>query len=257
MRRSSSGFDLAGFFQKLLDDQFYLALTASITYFCRQQNLISEMKSQAKKLQDTCWESTRRTILWFKAHRIGVLENVHNKRPSCAPSMSWWIVLMSVENILSVSSITAKTLLGQINLVSQHREALEKLVSILTDSFGVQHVSNSEREALRDDKNLIVSDNGRFDVSVESLCGFLDNIGTFVFDRVKVLEAKGLQYLLLDLSRITLKLICGIGSIYDERDSRNEAGAGLPTVISHELVKLRGRDFRIIIRNHRKHLLTS
>ena len=69
--------------------------------------------------------------------------------------------------------------------MSQQREALEKLVATLTDDFGVQHVSDSEREALGADKNSILSDDGRFGVSVESLCGFLDNLGTFVVENVE------------------------------------------------------------------------
>ena len=54
-----------------------------------------------------------------------------------------------------------------------------------------------------------------------------------------------------------LKLICGIGSISAERDSSNEAGAAIPAVIPHELVKLRGQNLRIIVFTHRDRLLTS
>ena len=53
-----------------------------------------------------------------------------------------------------------------------------------------------------------------------------------------------------------LKLICGIGSIFAERDSRSEAGAALPAVLPHELVKLQGWDFRIIVHTHCDCLLT-
>ena len=100
-----------------------------------------------------------------------------------------------------------------------------------------------------------MSDDGRFGVSVESLRGFFDDLGTFVVDCVEALEAEELRSLLLDLGRSVLKLKCGIGSISAERDSRNEAGAALPAVLPHEIVKLRGRDFRIIVRTHRDPLL--
>ena len=53
-----------------------------------------------------------------------------------------------------------------------------------------------------------------------------------------------------------LKLICGIGSISAERDLRNESGADLPAVLPHKLVRLRGQDFRIIVRTYRDRLLT-
>ena len=124
--------------------------------------------------------------------------------------------------------------------MSQQREALEKIVATLTDEFGVQHVSDSEREALGADKNSIVSDNGRFGVSVESLRGFLDNLRTFDVDCVEALKAEELRSLLLDLGCSVLNLICGIGYISDKRDSRNESGATLPVVVPHDIVKLRG-----------------
>ena len=96
----------------------------------------------------------------------------------------------------------------------------------------------------------------RFGVSVESLCGFLDRFGTFVVDCVESLKSEQLQYLLLNLGRSMLNLICGIGSISAERYLKNEAGAAITTVLPHELVKLRGSDLRIIVRTHRHNLLT-
>ncbi|KAI9915440.1 hypothetical protein PsorP6_007245 [Peronosclerospora sorghi] len=49
------------FFKELLDEQFYSTLTTFVGYVRRQQILISEIKSQAKKLQDKHWESMHRT----------------------------------------------------------------------------------------------------------------------------------------------------------------------------------------------------
>ena len=90
---------------------------------------------------------------------------------------------MAVENISSVASIAAKTLQGQTTRVSQQCEALEKLVATLNEKFGIRNVIDSESEELGADKNSIVSDNGCFGVSVDSLCGLLDDLGTFVVDR--------------------------------------------------------------------------
>ena len=150
------------------------------------------MKLQANKLQDTLWESMHQTRLWFKAHRIAVLEHVQRKNPSCDPSMLWWIVLMAVEDISSVESIAAKNLQVQTTLVSQQCEAFEKLVATLTDAFDVRHVSDSEPEALGADDNSIVSDHGCLGVSVDSLHSLLDEIGTFVVDCIEALEAEEL-----------------------------------------------------------------
>ena len=97
---------------------------------------------------------------------------------------------MAVEKISSVVSIAAKNLQGQMTLVSQQREAFEKLVATLTNNFGVQHVSDSKREALGADKNSIVSDDSHFGVSVDKFCDFLDDLGTFVVGCAKALQAE-------------------------------------------------------------------
>ena len=55
-----------------------------------------------------------------------------------------------------------------------------------------------------------MSDDGRFSVSVESLRGFLDELGTFVVDCVEALEKEKIRYILLDLGRSVMKLIYGI-----------------------------------------------
>ena len=145
---------------------------------------------------------------------------------------------MAVEKILSAASITDKTIQGQITLVSQQHEALDKLVATLIVNFGIRHVSDSECKALGADENSIVYDDGRFGVSVESLRGFLDDLGNFVVDCVEALEAEELRSIILNLSRSMLNLICGIGSISAERNLRNEADAALPLVLPHELVNL-------------------
>ena len=128
-----------------------------------------------------------RTITWFKAHRIAVLEHVQHKKSSCAPSMLWWILIIAIENIYSVAYIASKTLQGQTTLVSQQRESLENLVATLTDDFDVRHFIYSDCKALGYDKNSIVSDDGRVVVSVDILCGFLEYLGTFFFYCVEVL----------------------------------------------------------------------
>lgn len=161
------------FFKVLLDEKFYTTLTTFVGYLRRQQNLISEMKTQAKKLQDTRWESMYRTSSWFKVHRIAVCEYVQQKRPSCAPSMVWWIVIIAIEKISGVASIAAKALQGHTTLVSQQRSAFETLTATLIDFFNIRFTSAAEREALAADDNSITSSDGRFSVSVVDVRGFL------------------------------------------------------------------------------------
>ena len=101
-----------------------------------------------------------------------------------------------------------------------------------------------------------MSADGRFAINLEGIRGFLDDLGTFVVNCIEALTAEELQSFLVDLGRNVLKLISGIESISAERDSTNEAGAALPPVLPYQLEKLRGRDFRVIVRTYHDRLIT-
>ncbi|KAI9916373.1 hypothetical protein PsorP6_017080 [Peronosclerospora sorghi] len=144
---------------------------------------------------------------------------------------------MAVEKISSAASIAAKTLQGHTTLVSQQREALEKLVATLIKLFNARYINYSEREALGADENSILSTDGRFSLNTDDI-------------------QEDVRSLLLDLGHAFLKLISGIGSLSAERSSTNEAGTALPAVLSHQLVQLRGRDFNSVVHTYRERLLT-
>ncbi|KAI9911995.1 hypothetical protein PsorP6_009574 [Peronosclerospora sorghi] len=179
-----------------------------------------------------------RTRLWFKIHRIRFCEYVQQKQPSCAPSKSWWIVLMAVEKISSVASNADSTLQGQPTL---------KLVATLIKLFNARYINDSEREALRADENSILSTDSRFSLNTDDIRGLLE-VSSLYF---RGLLLEDLRPLLLDLGHAVLKLISGIGSTSAERSSTNEAGTALPA-----LVKLSGRDFNSVVRTYRERLLT-
>ncbi|KAI9908967.1 hypothetical protein PsorP6_015235 [Peronosclerospora sorghi] len=165
-------------------------------------------------------------------------------------------MLMAPNKISSVASIAAKTLQGHTTLVSQQREALEKLVATFIKLFNARYINDSEREALGAEDNSILSTDGRFGLNKDDIPGFLEDLGTFVVDWVETLTEEDLRSLLLDLGHTVLKLISGIGSISAERSSTNEAVTALPAVLPHQLVQLRGRDFNSVVRTYRERLLT-
>ena len=54
---------LQAFFKAIMNDGFYSLLTGLISYLRRQQNLINDMNTKAKKVADTRWESMSRVSI--------------------------------------------------------------------------------------------------------------------------------------------------------------------------------------------------
>jgi hypothetical protein len=56
---------LQAFFKDIMDEQFYSMLTGLISYLRRQQNLINDINTKAKKVADTRWESMSKVSLLY------------------------------------------------------------------------------------------------------------------------------------------------------------------------------------------------
>ena len=76
---------LQQFYTELMDNSFYGILTNLISYLRRQFNLIAEMKTKAKTVADTRWESMSKVSNWFKVHQVQLLQYLEEKNPICKP----------------------------------------------------------------------------------------------------------------------------------------------------------------------------
>jgi hypothetical protein len=61
---------LQQFYTELMNKSFYGILTNLISYLQCQLNLIAEMKTKAKTVADTQWESMSKVSNWFKVHQV-------------------------------------------------------------------------------------------------------------------------------------------------------------------------------------------
>jgi hypothetical protein len=66
-----------------------LLMRNSISFLRRQQSLIKEMKTRAKKVANTCWESMSKVTAWFREYRVPIQEYLAEKNPSCTPPLKW------------------------------------------------------------------------------------------------------------------------------------------------------------------------
>lgn len=163
---------------------------------------------------------------------------------------------MLVQKISSVAVIGSKSLQGHSTHVSQQLESLENIHAILIDMFSVQLDRDSELDALGAHENSTLCTDSLLCLNVDDIRGLLGHLGTFVAECVETLTDEENRSLLLALGQSVLKLISSIGTISAEMDSKNESASALPAVLTHNIVKLLGLDFRAIFRTHRDRLLT-
>ena len=73
------------FYTELMNKSFYGILTNLISYLQWEFNLIAEMKTKAKIIADTEWESMSKVSNWFKVHQVQLLQYLEEKNPICKP----------------------------------------------------------------------------------------------------------------------------------------------------------------------------
>jgi hypothetical protein len=243
---------LQAFFKHLIDEEFYSKMTGLISYLRRQQSLINQMKTQAKKVADTRWESMSKAAAWFRDHRVPIQTYLEEKKPSCTPPLKWWIVLLFVAKVSNEATITFRSLEGLTTLVSQQREGISKLSATFMSWFGVSESASHHATA---QLNLaVLSQDEKYSIDLQSVEDTLRDLGTFVIGAMEQIRADEMAEVIKSIATCSVNLIAGLANIVAERDSRNDAAESMPPVLPHQLVKLRGQEFANIIIQQKERL---
>ncbi|GMH36905.1 hypothetical protein BSKO_04778 [Bryopsis sp. KO-2023] len=244
---------------RVMNERFYGLLTGLISYLRRQEKLIVEMKTKAKLVSDTRWESMAHVSAWFKLHRTRLLAHLDEKKPACAPPLSWWVVLMVVEKVTNLSVKTFRGLEGLATLLSQQRSELVILKSRLCDLVPTEGpLTGGRRVQLVNDDNYVLSSDKQFATNLVDVRGFVEDMGSFVLNIIQEVPEVEMNEIYRDYAWVHSSLVGGIAAIVAERDSDNRPDhSELPPVLPHQLVVLRGRDISAIVSGQRERLLTS
>jgi hypothetical protein len=238
---------LQAFFKNLIDEQFYSHMTSLISYLRRQQSLIKEMKTIAKKIADTRWESMSKVTAWFRAHRVPVQDYLAEKNPSCTPPLKWWVVVHFVAKLSNEATITFRSLEGLTTLVSQQREGILNLAGTIKSWFGASELTSQEAvDALDLEKN-VYSQDKKYSVELRSCENVLKDLGSFVIGAMAKIDLDEMALVVKSVATCSVNLIAALASIVAERDSLNIASHSLPPVVPHQLVKLRGLEFADVV----------
>lgn len=184
--------------------------------------------TKAPTVSDTRWESMSTVSGWFKSNRVDVLAYLDLKKPSVAPSPSWWIVIMFIHKISAEATITFRSLEGLTTLVSQQREGLRHLHGVYARLFNASGPLSTEDADVVDLGVAVVSDDRLYSLQLSDIKAVLEDLGMFVLDKIEETGADAMTGLVKDIAVCTVNLIADVASVVAERDSSNEAALEMP-----------------------------
>ena len=231
-----------------MNEEFYSLLAGLISYLQRQQNLINDMKTKAKKVADTRWESMSNVASWFRQHQITVQAYLNEKQPPCAPPTEWWVFIIFVGKVSCEAPYTFRSLEGLTTLVSQQREGLLQLHVTYMSWFKASGPLSPEAVTAIDLQTSVLSADRKYSIKLDDVNTLLEDLGNFVITALDEVGIEAMMPIVKSIAACSVDLIAKIAAIVCERDSRNDAADFMPPVLPHQLVKLRGREFADIVR---------
>ena len=238
-----------------IPDTFYSTFTSIVSYLRRQQNFISDERSQCPLICDTRWLNMIKVTTWFDKHRLAVAAYLEEKKPACMPDSSWWILLLVVHDIAGIAAISCKSLQGHGTLLCNQHHTLKRLVLEINSKVGIiGRLSEVQRGAI-DETTHQLSDSADYAVSFVAVRGFMEDLGLFVKDRLAAMDSGNRDTLLQLSAAAILGLVDGISAVVAERNEDNEAYIDAsPGVLPHQLVRILPRDFSVYLQCHRERL---
>ena len=196
-------------------------------------------------------------IDWFKKHKIQIGMHINEKRPSCTPLHVWWIYLLVVAEFSRLTTTTFKCLQGHhVTVLMNQTHLLTMETSLLHVVDGCSPLSDSEATAL-DESEWVLLECHRLSASISGAKQLAINRGSFVMDKVALVDAPGVERLVKDFSNIYVLSAAGVDVIVDEHNAPNKSDKALPPVIPHQLAALSHHDFCSVVRTHQERLVAT
>ena len=175
---------LQAFFKAIMNEDFYSLLSGLISYLQRQQNLINEMKTKAKKVADIQWESMSNVASWFRQHRLSLEGYFNEKKPPCASPTAWRVFIIFVGKVSCEASYTFRSLEGLTTLVSQQREGLLQLHATYVSWFKASGSSSEETANAIDLQMSVMSKDKKYSIKLDDVNTVLEGLGNSVITAI-------------------------------------------------------------------------
>jgi hypothetical protein len=234
-------------FSHLCNDTFIFQVTAVTGHLRRQQNLISDMKSKCPRFIDTRWLSMEKFLNWIVKNRPRLFIHFEDKKPSCAPSDSWYIVVYALNAFLDPINRCLVSIQGLTTLLSEQQQQLEELIRILIEDGFV----DGPRNDFQQENDSII--NGSYRVTYANARKFLEEQDPFavnLLDKLETEDNEEYKSVLETIAKLFAETVDGFSKIVAERNESNKPTDLLPPVLPLELLKLRSFNFSQLLNLH-------
>lgn len=245
-------------FKTSVNASFQQPLFAFISYLRRQTNLKAEMGKVCPTVATTRWLSIGEVCHWLVSNRVQVQEYLDLKNPSVTPSDAWWVLLYLIRSIMKPVNICFHAVQGRDTLLQEQNNRFKALSERLTDMLGINRdFSGVDVLALAANEDIIQSDH-QFIATRSGLMAFLEGCGSFPYNMFQTLTVLDQDSILLDVSKLVLKLCGKVNNLVATRDSRNAPRTSrAPPVLPHQLKALLPREFYSWVEEQRDRLSVS
>lgn len=254
-------------YQKLCNDTFVRTLTDLIGFLRRQQNFIKELHSTCPKFVVTRWGSMKRVTAWLERHRVQVLRLLESKKPSCAPSQQWWVVLLGLDQVAGEVLTTVTRLQGRAVTSQEQTFAIENLLDKIKELYQIEDGNDTGQVnycgyffARRN--IFFLTDSVEVQgvtVSLKGIENFIENMGLGVISIWEDLNEGDKQATKDTLAKLFGGLVHGLKAVLVNPEEKDVTlrQSDLPPVFPRDLVKLKGSDFAKMLRRHVSKLKAS
>ena len=232
----------------VLDDLFFDRLLHLIAYVRRQPSLLTHLSGQCPKLVSTHWLNIERCLRWFKSNRVIILQHLQEKKPSCAPSVSWWVLAMAVLDITQAAARTYRTLSAMFSSPSANIELLSQLIQTYSRLSGCKGPVSEDEIAVLHDWDFL--EENKYVVLKSSIRGFLSGLGSFVDTSLNELVQQSMDEVIEKVGVMFRTSVIQITAIITSREASNMGSARLPPVLPHELARFSRATFNSDLRLH-------
>jgi hypothetical protein len=163
---------------------FYSTFTLIVAYLRRQQNFISDERSQCPLICNTHWLNVVKVTTWFDRHRLAVVAYLEEKKPNCMPDDLWWIMMLFVHEIAGIAAISCKYLQRHGALLYNQHQTLQRLVLEINNKVGIVGILTEAQRGAIDEAMHQLSDSGDYAVAFANVSGCMEDFGMFVKDRL-------------------------------------------------------------------------
>lgn len=233
---------------QLCDSAFYGTLTSVIAYLRRQYNFINTIRSKCPKVATTRWLSLGKVLRWLTANRSKVYQYFEAKDPTCKPPLCWWIVVLTLADIVADVDRLFKSLQASTLLIQQQLGAFNKFVVALRERTGLAGpLTDSQLASMPRDSDVYVS--GRMLISHDSVLSYMRGRGNFVYQHLSVLSDQSTSDIASSIGKLIVNMADGVSSIRPQPDDMHDPHNATLPCLPRSFAKMDEVDFvELVIR---------